>query len=310
MLISVVTPAYNASDTIGRTLDSIFNAKINDDWKLEVIVVDDGSSDKNMLENVVLSYPVTSLIVKEKNCGVISARNSGINDSNGEIVILLDSDDELINDWPDVLREIIDEWPVETNLCYAACRNQVGIVTAHEPSYKGYLSLNDILNERHSGEYIPIFRGQYLRSKPYLDLGPGMACEVISYINYAKDAPFWITNRIFRVYHDAREGSLSHSWTNPEKAANTVQCYHELLERYGLLYKDHAQQNYRAKLLRLAIYLKLAGLPKSWATWRKGASLCVLNKTIATAILLILNVRLTAKVILWVKSIGLIRRYG
>ena len=45
MLISFVIPSYNCSSTVKRALGSIFGAILPDNWLVEAIVVDDGSSD-------------------------------------------------------------------------------------------------------------------------------------------------------------------------------------------------------------------------------------------------------------------------
>ena len=72
---------------------------------------------------------------------------------------ILDADDKLVPGWPAVVNALTNEWPTNTQLCYLACHDLEGKVTAENPSYNGALTLNDILNERHSGEYIALFRG-------------------------------------------------------------------------------------------------------------------------------------------------------
>lgn len=310
MLITHVIPAYNASQTIANTLESVFRWPMSHGWQVEAVVVDDGSNDGAELARVVAQYADARLVAHETNRGMCAGRNSGIVSSLGDIVTILDSDDSLVNEWPFVMEKIIREWPAETNICYAACQNSTGDVTAEEPEYQGFLTLNDILNERHSGEYIPLFRGNYVRSKPYVDLGIRKSCGTVSYINYALDGPLWVTNRVLRIYNDAHVGSVSHGWTSPKKAAETAKCYQELFDRYGSLYQREAPRVYRTKLLRYAVYLKLAGLSGAWKMWSKGISLDVIRESVGAAVILIVGASIGSTIVTTVKKIGLVRRYG
>ena len=310
MLISCVVPAFNASTTIVRTLASVFNTALPYGWSVEVLVVNDGSSDSAALAAVVGSYINTRLLVHETNRGTCAGRNTGIAASRGDIVLLLDADDELVPGWPEVINGVMNEWPKNTQVCYLKCRNLEGKVTAENPSYSGALTLNDMLNERHSGEYIPLFRGDYLRQKQFIDLGLPMPCEVVSYINFAHDAPFWISNRILRIYHEGEVGSLSHDWTSQKKARAVAQCYFELFERYGSLYQQEAPKVWNTKRLRLAVYLRLAAMPNAWSWWWAGASFTCIKESVGALIILILGRKLGSKIAKLVKKIGLIRQYG
>jgi glycosyltransferase involved in cell wall biosynthesis len=310
MLITFVIPAFNASGSIQRTLNSVFGLAHPDDWKIEVIVVDDGSSDRNALAEVVSNYPTASFIAHSFNSGMCAARNTGIAHSRGEFVSILDADDELVPQWPDIFEVIIQECPPSCQVIYAACRNQFGAITASDPHYQGLLSLDDVLNERHSGEYLPIFRGEYVRNKLYVDLKTRKSCGIVSYINYALDSPFWVSNKVLRIYHEAQDGSVSKGWTSSAKAMETVRCYRTLLEKYGDLYQQKAPRIYRTKLLRLAIYLKLAGLPEAWKTYRQGASFAAWRETVGAAIMLLLGAKAAGLIAKALKNLRMVRRYG
>lgn len=88
-LVSVVMPVYNDEDLIRRAVQSVlFQTYAN----LELIVVNDGSTDKTMeiLQN--MDDPRIR-IVQQTNQGVAIARNHGVGVARGELIAFLDSDD-------------------------------------------------------------------------------------------------------------------------------------------------------------------------------------------------------------------------
>jgi len=89
-LVSVVIPTYNRADKIKDSIDSVLNQTYEN---LEVIVVDDGSTDNT--EEVINSYDDTRLryIRFDENKGANVARNTGIKKAKGEFIALQDSDD-------------------------------------------------------------------------------------------------------------------------------------------------------------------------------------------------------------------------
>ena len=89
--ISVVIPAFNRAKTIRYSIDSVLKQTLS---PLEVIVVDDCSTDGTV--EIVESYldPRVRCIVLEKNSGAQSARNRGIKEARGEWIAFQDSDDE------------------------------------------------------------------------------------------------------------------------------------------------------------------------------------------------------------------------
>lgn len=90
-LVSVVVPAYNSERFIGRTLDSIVGQSHR---RLEVLVVDDGSTDKT--PDIVAGYARRDgriRLLRQKNRGPAAARNLGARTGTGEFIAPCDSDD-------------------------------------------------------------------------------------------------------------------------------------------------------------------------------------------------------------------------
>jgi glycosyltransferase involved in cell wall biosynthesis len=86
-LVSVIVPVYNRERFLAAALDSVF---AQDYRPLEVIVVDDGSTDGTAA--VARSYPEVRYLY-QSNQGVAAARNAGVAASRGELLAFLDSDD-------------------------------------------------------------------------------------------------------------------------------------------------------------------------------------------------------------------------
>lgn len=89
-LVSVIIPVYNARNTIVRCVESVMKQTYKN---LEVIVVDDGSTDGccNLLEDY--SSDSRIHVYSKENGGVSSARNFGLSKANGEFIQFVDSDD-------------------------------------------------------------------------------------------------------------------------------------------------------------------------------------------------------------------------
>lgn len=90
-LVSIVITTFNRSKLLARALDSALKQTFND---LEVIVIDDGSTDNTraMVEIYAKEDPRIKYFFQE-NKGVVGAKNAGIKESHGDYIAFLDSDD-------------------------------------------------------------------------------------------------------------------------------------------------------------------------------------------------------------------------
>lgn len=89
--VSVVIPAYNASQDLPETLKSVLQQTFTD---FEILIVDDGSTDSTV--DVARRYVESDSrvrLISQPNQGVSVARNTGLQESIGEFVALLDADD-------------------------------------------------------------------------------------------------------------------------------------------------------------------------------------------------------------------------
>lgn len=90
-LVSVVIPAYNAAATLDETLRSV---RSQTHRALEIIVVDDGSTDRTRMvaeRHAAVDHRVQ--VISQANAGVAAARNTGWNRARSELIAFIDADD-------------------------------------------------------------------------------------------------------------------------------------------------------------------------------------------------------------------------
>lgn len=90
-LISVIVAAYNASATIGETIESVLSQTCTD---LELIIVDDGSTDNT--KGITLGYARKDSRVQyvwQENAGSPAARNTALKVAKGKYISIIDADD-------------------------------------------------------------------------------------------------------------------------------------------------------------------------------------------------------------------------
>ena len=112
-LVSVVIPTYNLVNNLLEAIDSI---RKQDYSPIEIIVVDNGSTDGTS-KKIRESYSEVKLITHKKNLGVTGGRNSGLKEANGKYILFFDHD--MIAD-----KEMISEL-----VRVAESDREVGIVT-------------------------------------------------------------------------------------------------------------------------------------------------------------------------------------
>ena len=92
---SVVMPVYNVEDYLEKSILSIVNQTIGFKKNIQLILVNDGSSDNSA--EICLKYkhlyPANIVYIEQENAGVSAARNTGLEYVEGKYVNFLDSDD-------------------------------------------------------------------------------------------------------------------------------------------------------------------------------------------------------------------------
>lgn len=162
MKVSVVIPAYNEEKYIGKTLDSLKNQIYKD---YEIIVSDGGSTDKT--GEIVKKYGYKFII--HKNQTIPFARQKGIEDSTGEIIVGCDADTIYP---PDHLAKIILDFDKDPNIVAvggpAEFPKDIKLVYWYWRFF--YNLVNKLIIFLHVTPYIPALNLSFKR-KTFFDIG-------------------------------------------------------------------------------------------------------------------------------------------
>ena len=108
---SIVIPIYNVEKYLEETIESVINQTIGFEENIQIILVNDGSTDKS--EEICLKYkekhPKNIVYIKQENGGVSSARNKGIKYIEGKYVNFLDGDDKWSLDALEIMFNFLEQ---------------------------------------------------------------------------------------------------------------------------------------------------------------------------------------------------------
>jgi glycosyltransferase involved in cell wall biosynthesis len=183
--VSVIIPVYNGAATIERALKSVFEQTFTD---YEVVICDDGSTDDTPA--VLAKYGDRIRVVQQQNRGLPAARNAAVAASRGELIALIDHDDEWL---PRKLEVEVAAMAADSGaaLLYSDKivvneageefrMSEVRAETAHAPTMEEML-----------GRIWPITPSTVVMTRDAFDRAGGFCEELIS----AEDIHFWLLMR-------------------------------------------------------------------------------------------------------------------
>ncbi|AGF97085.1 glycosyltransferase [Methanosarcina mazei Tuc01] len=185
ILVSVISPAYNEEKSIGKCLQSILNQDYK--GKMEVIAVNDGSSDRTA--EIISKYPVKLLDLKV-NGGKANALNKAIEIAKGDILIFTDSDSYMapnaVSSLVKCLNENEEAQMVAGNVFIHDNRGKKGIMK--------YFQMIEYRTEQEIIRHLQGLSGSILVCPGPLTAVRRKVCDVISFSNetIVEDADFTI----------------------------------------------------------------------------------------------------------------------
>lgn len=163
---SIIIPMYNREHFIARAISSCLKQDFED---FEIIVVDDGSTDRSVKVVEEIKDPRIRLIKHDMNQERLIARNTGARASMGQWLIWFDSDDELVPEALAVMKQRISELPSDVLALRFMCRLDSGHTSPDPPycdeiwNYEGYLRWVESHHGRWS-ESMPVVHRQTIQS--------------------------------------------------------------------------------------------------------------------------------------------------
>ena len=184
-LISVIIPAYNVKGYLGRCLDSVLGQSYEN---LEVIVVDDGSTDGTAdLCDEYAKKDDRVKIIHKKNEGVAAARNTALDHLSGDLTAFADADDYMEPDMLMTLYNALKRHNADMSSCgyyeeytdrtVERRKGESEGVYDKEAAYKEYFKMGGRIG---SGCWNKLFRSEALRDIRYKDYVMGEDVEMLS----------------------------------------------------------------------------------------------------------------------------------
>ena len=207
--VTVITCVYNRAHLFNRVVDSMKNQTYR---QLQHIIVDDGSTDNidEIVDKYKNSVEYDVLYIKKKNGGKHTATNVALNYVNGEYILNLDSDDELM---PNAIELLVDSWQLIPQdklhdywCVHGRCRNQFKDQMLGKPYPKNINQLSkrkaEKISSKTGGEKVGLMKSSILKNYRYPeDNRVNFVTEDVVWIQIKKLYRTFYTNNIVRIYY-------------------------------------------------------------------------------------------------------------
>ena len=207
--ITVIIPVYNVEDYIEECIESVINQTYTN---LEIILVDDGSTDKSgYICNKFQDRDERIKVIHKLNGGLSDARNAGLKKATGEYVQFIDGDDYIDSDMIETLYNTIEKYDADIAICnHYVLKN--GKVTNNSTGKIFIYNNKEVLKEFLLDTKIRAYTWEKLWKKSLFDniwFPFGRKFEDIA----TTPRLFWNANKIVlndipKYYYRQREGSI------------------------------------------------------------------------------------------------------
>ena len=216
--ISILTPTYNRGKLLLPLYESLKNLTFED---FEWLIVDDGSEDDT--EQYALSWIAHNIqnaefpirYIKKSNGGKHTAINRGVREANGELILILDSDDTLPADSLATIALYYEQCKG-----YKDCAGVCGLMAHHdgqligtgfpkEPMYESALQFRYAEKGNVTGDLLEVYKTSVMREFPFPEIENEKFCpESLVWNRIANKYKLFCFNKVI-YYRDYLEGGLT-----------------------------------------------------------------------------------------------------
>lgn len=243
-MISIIVPVYQGEKTIERCVTSILNSTYRE---LEVIVVDDGSTDKTReIVAEIAQIDQRVRLIQGPNQGVSHARNTGLQNASGEFIGFVDADDFITAEMYERMLSCMTQQR-DMVICASQHCDQAGVPFTNKAgklfSYERKCpeaALQSVLYERITmAVWSKLFRRKHIVSetgKFIISFHEQLSCYedlifICEYIKSCSGNIFFLPERLYNYCYI--EGSLSRKERSFAKVAEDISALSILQEKYG-----------------------------------------------------------------------------
>lgn len=273
---TVLTPTYNRANTLHRVYESLLAQSFRD---FEWLVVDDGSTDTThpLITGWQGSSPFPIRYVWQKNQHKKTAFNRGVREAQGELIVALDSDDEIPPDalaifdaaWRSIPDAQRDQFVSVTGLC---ARPDGSIVGDRFPADVFDSTAVDMyFRHRVGGEKFASMRTDVLRRFPFPEAVAGFVPESLVWWAVAREGyRSRCINQVVRIYHDSPDGLTQGRVTLSGNVQGLYLLAWDMLQHHMGMFRWRPREFVltAARYTRFRLDLQQSGLPTAVSDYR------------------------------------------
>jgi len=250
-MVSVVLPTYNRARTLGRAINSVLGQTFRD---LELIVVDDSSTDDSKTVVSGFNDPRIHYVRHDVNRGANAARNTGIKISRGEYLAFQDSDDEWLPEKLEKQVNLLAAADGAVDVVYTGCLRWKGDGATYIPGEHVAVKEGDVHRQLLTGNFITT---QTVLARRCCLVECGLFDEEMPRL---QDWDLWI--RVARRKRFAYINEpLALAYHSPGGISDNAAAYGDALARIINKYQDdyNLYPQIKSRILRLYAFIKISG---------------------------------------------------
>lgn len=261
ILLSIITPAYNASDFIADTIHNIEPQLTN---SVEWIIINDGSKDQtlNIIEKEVKNNKNIK-IISTVNKGAGHARNIGIKEAKGEWISFLDADDLYTTDSILKIIKYLEKVPNDTEIVYTP-----KIYSSFDLKEQNILWPEEkILNDMPMLEFVTsIYKRYFLNTNKvrFFEYKQQDIESAFRYLAFSQVSNLIITRELIFYCHRNNPTSNTHTWNNAVLYYTKAKVYFLIYKRFknkklkSLFYVQNIYHTCIKEIIEKKLYNKLS----------------------------------------------------